>query len=80
METLEITGPEAIDELVGRRVGPTAWREVTQEMIDTFAGLTGDHQWIHVDRERARTESPFGATIVGNSLAQCLRSAASLIA
>lgn len=68
METLEITGPEAVDALVGRRVGPTAWREVTQEMIDTFAGLTGDHQWIHVDVARARDESPFGATIAHGNL------------
>lgn len=38
--------------------------EVTQEMIDRFADLTGDHQWIHVDVERAQRESPFGGTIV----------------
>ncbi|GIW41131.1 MAG: MaoC family dehydratase [Candidatus Binatia bacterium] len=37
--------------------------EVTQEMIDKFAELTGDHQWIHVDVERAKRESPFGTTI-----------------
>ena len=37
--------------------------EVTQEMIDKFADLTGDHQWIHVDVERAKKESPFGGTI-----------------
>jgi hypothetical protein len=37
--------------------------EVTQDMIDRFADLTGDHQWIHVDVERARRESPFGGTI-----------------
>lgn len=43
-----------------------AWSEpleVTQEMIDQFADLTGDHQWIHVDAERAKRESPFGQTI-----------------
>ena len=43
-----------------------AWSEpvtVTQEMIDRFADLTGDHQWIHVDVERAKRESPFGGTI-----------------
>ena len=37
--------------------------EVTQDMIDKFAALTGDHQWIHVDVERAKRESPFGQTI-----------------
>lgn len=40
-----------------------AWQRVTQQMIDRFAELTGDHQWIHVDPERARTESPYGATV-----------------
>lgn len=39
-------------------------RRITQEMVDTFATLTGDHQWIHVDVERARRESPFGGPIV----------------
>ena len=58
MEPLDITGPEVLPELVGRKVGPTEWREVTQEMINTFAELSGDHQWIHVDVERAKTESP----------------------
>jgi acyl dehydratase len=39
------------------------WREVTQDAITRFADLTGDRQWIHVDAERARRESPFGATV-----------------
>ena len=39
------------------------WIEVTQAMIDAFADVTGDHQWIHVDVERAKRESPFGTTI-----------------
>jgi len=68
VEKLEIVGPDDVQGLVGREVGPTAWRRVTQEMIDTFAGLTGDHQWIHVDVERARDESPFGATIAHGNL------------
>jgi acyl dehydratase len=41
---------------------------VTQEMVDTFAQLSGDHQWIHVDVERAKTESPFGTTIAHGNL------------
>ena len=49
-------------------MGPTEWREVTQEMIDTFAELSGDDQWIHVDVERAKTESPFGTTIAHGNL------------
>jgi acyl dehydratase len=49
-------------------VGPSEWREVTQEMINQFADLTGDRQWIHIDVERARTESPFGTTIAHGNL------------
>ena len=68
MEKIEISDPDTIGSLIGSQVGPTAWREVTQEMIDTFAGLTGDHQWIHVDVERAEKESPFGTTIAHGNL------------
>jgi acyl dehydratase len=68
METLVIEGPEQVQELVGKKVGPTDWREVTQEMIDTFADLSGDHQWIHVEVERAAKESPFGTTIAHGNL------------
>lgn len=68
MDRLEIDGPDTIAELIGKPVGPTEWREITQEMINTFAGLTGDHQWIHVDVERAKTDSPFGTTIAHGNL------------
>jgi acyl dehydratase len=47
---------------VGADLGTTDWMEITQERIDTFADATGDHQWIHVDPERAKV-GPFGATI-----------------
>lgn len=46
----------------GQTVGQTAWRTITQEDVDDFARLTGDDQWIHVDRERAAS-GPFGTTI-----------------
>lgn len=46
----------------GKDLGHTDWIEITQERIDQFAGATGDHQWIHVDPERAKS-GPFGATI-----------------
>ena len=46
----------------GAAFGPSSWVEVTQERIDAFAEATGDHQWIHVDRERAAA-GPFGGTI-----------------
>jgi acyl dehydratase len=54
--------------LVGREVGPSDWRTVTQADIDAFAELSGDHQWIHVDPERARSESPYGTTIAHGNL------------
>ena len=47
----------------GDTYGPSDWLEVTQERIDRFAEATGDDQWIHVDPERAKKESPFGAPI-----------------
>ena len=48
---------------VGQELGASAWITVDQAMIDQFADTTRDHQWIHVDVDRARRESPFGATI-----------------
>mgnify|MGYP003547562881 CR=1 FL=1 len=45
--------------LVGQKLGVSEWVTVTQQQIDSFAEATGDHQWIHVDVERARRESPF---------------------
>jgi acyl dehydratase len=47
----------------GRHLGWTDWIEITQDRVDLFAEATGDHQWIHVDPERARAESPFGGPI-----------------
>src|SRR5215208_3534123 len=55
----------SLDELtaaVGEEIGPTDWLTVTQERVDAFADATGDHQWIHVDPERAK-DTPFGGTI-----------------
>lgn len=52
-----------IQEFVGKELGISDWIEVDQARIDEFADCTGDHQWIHVDVERARRESPFGTTI-----------------
>jgi acyl dehydratase len=64
-----------IDDLHGLKdqiVGPSDWREVTQEMINQFAELSGDDQWIHVDVERAKRESPFGTTIAHGNLTLAL--------
>jgi len=55
-------------ELKGRRLGPSAWRVVTQEQIDAFAAMTGDHNWLHVDVQRARCEGPYGETIAHGNL------------
>ncbi len=55
--------PDTLAHHVGTVVGTSDWIEVTQERIDRFAEATGDFQWVHVDRERAARESPFGATI-----------------
>lgn len=53
----------AFKEFVGKKLGPSDWVVVTQERIKAFAEATGDHQWIHVDEERAARESPFGGPI-----------------
>jgi len=61
-------GIEGLRSLTDQLIGPSEWREVTQQMIDRFADLTGDHQWIHVDAERAERESPYGRTIAHGNL------------
>jgi acyl dehydratase len=57
--------------LVGTRLGPTEWTEITQAQVDLFADLTDDHNFIHVDSERAR-QSPFGGTIAHGFLTLAL--------
>jgi acyl dehydratase len=61
-------GIEGVKALKDKVVGPSRWREVTQEMVNTFADLSGDDQWIHVDVERAKAESPFGGPIAHGNL------------
>jgi acyl dehydratase len=68
MALVDVQGVEGMRELVGREIGPSGWRTVTQADIDAFAALSGDHQWIHVDVERAKSESPFGTTIAHGNL------------
>jgi acyl dehydratase len=57
-----ITGIEELKKAEGETLGTSGWHEVTQKDIDAFADVTGDHQWIHVDPERAK-DTPFGGTI-----------------
>jgi len=57
---------QAMDELrskIGQEIAVGQWHTVTQEQINLFAEATGDYQWIHLDKERAAVESPFGTTI-----------------
>jgi len=58
-----IPSVRALKQFVGKSLGASSWVTVSQEQINAFAGATGDHQWIHVDTERARRESPFKGTI-----------------
>jgi acyl dehydratase len=63
---MALTPIKTLEELTGfagREIGVTDWFEITQERIQQFADATDDHQWIHVDGERAQQESPYGATI-----------------
>jgi acyl dehydratase len=68
MAVAEVQGIEGLKALMGKEIGPGEWREVSQRDIDLFADLSGDHQWIHTDVERARTESPFGTTVAHGNL------------
>ena len=60
---LELETPNDVAQHLGRELGPSEWMTVDQPMIDKFADATGDHQWIHVDVERAQREMPGGRTI-----------------
>jgi acyl dehydratase len=66
LQTIE--GIEGMRALQGETIGPGEWRDVTQADIDDFARLSGDDQWIHVDVERAKSESPFGTTVAHGNL------------
>jgi len=69
LETLQ-----SLKEFVGREIATTDWLVVTQERIRQFAEATDDRQWIHLDGERARRESPYGATIAHGFLTLSLLS------
>ena len=68
MSPVVIRGIDDMRAYVGKTIGPSEWRVVTQEDVDAFARLTGDKQWIHVDVERARRESPYKTTIAHGNL------------
>jgi acyl dehydratase len=58
-----IASVEELKALIGQEVAVTSWVDVSQERVNMFAEATGDHQWIHLDVERSRRESPYGGTI-----------------
>jgi acyl dehydratase len=63
MPVLELKSLRDLRDRIGQEIVVSEWMEITQERIDRFADATEDHQWIHVDVERARRDSPFQATI-----------------
>lgn len=74
-EKLKAVTVDAVRAAVGTEIGVSPWRVVTQEMVDQFAAATDDHQFIHVDPERARKETSFGGTIAHGFLSLSLLSA-----
>ncbi|MBY6414501.1 MaoC family dehydratase [Rhodococcus sp. BP-252] len=63
---------EQLKAAVGEDLGTSDWLQITQDRVNTFADATGDHQWIHVDVERAKKESPFGAPVAHGYLSLSL--------
>ena len=63
MDKVIINSYEDFEKLVGKQIGVSEWLEIPQSRINSFADATLDHQWIHVDTDRARTESPYKSTI-----------------
>ena len=63
MAAVIVDTPDSLKEYVGKEIGVSEWLTITQERIAQFAEATEDRQWIHLDRERAEKESPFGTTI-----------------
>jgi acyl dehydratase len=74
MPPLVVETPRSLNDFVGREIAVTDWFTVTQERIRQFAEVTEDRQWIHVDRERAQKESPYGTTIAHGFLTLSLMS------
>lgn len=74
MPPLVVETADALKDLVGREIAVTDWLPVTQDRIQQFAEATEDRQWIHVDRERAQRESPYGTTIAHGFLTLSLLS------
>jgi acyl dehydratase len=65
---------DELKQLTGQEIGVSDWQQVTQERVNQFADATGDHQWIHIDATRAKTESPYSGTIAHGFLSLSLLS------
>src|SRR5690606_34189636 len=74
MEMINVETPYDLETHIGKELGTTEWKEITQEMIDDFARISGDDNWIHVDVDRARNELPGGKTIAHGMLTLSLMS------
>jgi acyl dehydratase len=68
----KLHGPDDVRAAVGQHLGYSDWLTIDQERVNTFADATGDHQWIHVDVDRANRESPFGGPIAHGYLTMSL--------
>jgi len=75
MSKVTISSFEEFESYLGKQVGTSDFQKITQEQINLFADATHDHQWIHVNPERAKTESPFGTTIAHGYLTVSLLAA-----
>jgi acyl dehydratase len=74
VSTCVVETPPSLRDLVGKEIAVMPWFELTQERIRKFAEITEDQQWIHIDEERARVESPYGSTIAHGFLVLSLAS------
>jgi acyl dehydratase len=74
MPPLALDSPSSLKNFAGQEIAVTDWLVISQERINQFAEATGDRQWIHVDRDRAEKESPYGATIAHGFLTLSLLS------
>jgi acyl dehydratase len=74
MPPLVLSSLKSLQEFVGREIGVTDWLTITQERVQQFADATEDRQWIHVEPDRARRESPYGVTVAHGFLTLSLMS------
>jgi acyl dehydratase len=74
VSTVIIDSLDQLKQMVGKEVAVSDWLEITQERINQFAEATGDHQWIHLDAERSKRESPYGTTVAHGFLTLSLLS------